>query len=382
MIHSVFHAIGVFFDHLAAVEFKWLAIGILCHLCKLAAVSRAWQNIVKAAYPDRPVRWRQMFGSYVAGTGVNAVIPARGGDVVRLFLAKRRIEGSTYTTLVSTSLLQTLFDMLVASCFILWAVTQHVLPGLDVLRSPSLPALDYGWAFRHPVAGLILFGLLLLFGTALVAWVAERVEEFKAKVAQGFAAFRDRSYYLRHVVSWQLLDWTLRLLTVFFFLRAFGIPATLRNALLVQVSQSLATIFPVSPAGIGTEQALLLYIFRNVTSKSLALSFSVGMRVTLILVNAVVGFTAILLMTGTLRIRRAAEADRAGGEPARANGLGRPLATVRETDRVPSLRCCDLRANYRDLCFAHALPTPNVTATTTRAPNENIFRSILITSFS
>src|SRR2546429_115702 len=107
-------------------------------------------------------------GAYVAGTGVNAVIPARGGDVVRLFLAKRRIEGSTYTTLVSTSLLQTLFDMLVASCFIVWAVTQHVLPGLDALRSPSLPALDYGWAFRHPVAGLILVGLLLIFGTALV----------------------------------------------------------------------------------------------------------------------------------------------------------------------------------------------------------------------
>jgi glycosyltransferase 2 family protein len=316
VIHSVLHAIGVFLHHLAAVEWKWLAIGILCHLCKLLAVSRAWRNIVKAAYPDQPVRWRQMFGSYVAGTGVNALIPARGGDVVRLFLAKRRIEGSTYTTLVSTSLLQTIFDMVVAGCFILWAVTQHVLPGLDVLRSPSLPALDYGWAFRNPVAGLILFGLLLLFGTALVAWVAERVEEFKAKVAQGFAAFRDRSYYVRHVVVWQTLDWSLRLATVFFFLRAFGVPATLENVLLVQVSQSLATIFPVSPAGIGTEQALLVYIFRNVTSKSMALSFSVGMRVTLIVVNAVVGFTAILLMTGTLRIRRQAEADRAGGEPA------------------------------------------------------------------
>jgi len=87
----------------------------------------------------------------------------------------------------------------------------------------------------------------------------------------------------------------------------------------VQVSQSLATIFPVSPAGIGTEQALLVYIFRNVTSKSLALSFSVGMRVTLIVVNAVLGFTAILFMTGTLRIRRVAEADRTAGEPAGAN---------------------------------------------------------------
>jgi uncharacterized membrane protein YbhN (UPF0104 family) len=318
VIHSILHAIATFFGHLASVEWKWLALGIVCHLCKLLAVSRAWTNIVRAAYPQSRVVYRQMFGSYVAGTGVNAVIPARGGDVVRLFLAKRRVEGATYTTLISTSLLQTIFDIVIATFLILWAITQHVLPGLNVLRSPSLPSLDYGWAFRHPVAGLILVGLLLLLGTALVFWVAERVEEFKAKVAQGFAAFADRSYYGKHVVPWQLLDWSLRLATVFFFLRAFGIPATLHNALLVQVSQSLSTIFPVSPGGIGTEQALLVYTFRNVTTKSVALSFSVGMRVTLIIVNAIVGFTAILLMTGTVHVRRAAEADRAGSEPARA----------------------------------------------------------------
>lgn len=318
MIDSVFHAIGVFFSHLAAVDWKWLAIGVACQVGKLVAVSRAWRNIVKAAYPEQAVPWLTMFGAYVAGTGVNALIPARGGDVVRLFLAKRRIEGATYTTLISTSLLQTLFDMVVASCIILWALTQHVLPGLDVLRSPELPSLDYGWAFRHPTAGLILFGLLLLFGTALVAWIVERVDEFRAKFALGFAAFRDRSYYVRSVVPWQLLDWTLRFATVFFFLRAFGIPATVHNALLVQVSQSLATVFPFSPAGIGTEQALLVYAFRDVASKSVALSFSVGMRVTLITVNAIIGFAAILLMTGTLRVRRAAEADRAAaeGEPA------------------------------------------------------------------
>lgn len=317
MIHSVFHAIGVFLDHLTAVQWNWLALGVLTHFCKLLAVSRAWRNIVQASYPERRIRWRPMFGAYVAGTGVNAIIPARGGDVVRLYLARHRIEGSTYTTLVSTSLLQTLFDMAIATCFVLWALTQHVLPGIDVLKSPSLPSLDYGWAFRHPTVGLILFGLLLIFGTALVAWVAERVEQFKAKVAQGFAAFGDRSYYLRHVVVWQLLDWSLRLVAIFFFLRAFGIPATLYNVVLVQVSQSLATILPVSPGGIGTEQAFLVYMFRNVAAKSTALSFSVGMRVTLLVVNAVIGFTAILLMTGTLRVRRVAEADRAGAEPAR-----------------------------------------------------------------
>jgi len=53
-----------------------------------------------------------------------------------------------------------------------------------------------------------------------------------------------------------------------------------------------------------------------VTTKSVALSFSVGMRVTLIVVNALIGFGAILVMTGTLNVRRQAEADRAGSEPA------------------------------------------------------------------
>src|SRR6266511_2895649 len=128
MIHSVLHAIGVFFNHLATVEWKWIGLALAAHACKLVMVSRAWRNIVKAAYPRTRVRWRQMFGAYVSGTGVNAIIPARGGDAVKLFIAKRRVEGATYTTLVATVLLQTLFDMLVATCFIVWAITLGASP--------------------------------------------------------------------------------------------------------------------------------------------------------------------------------------------------------------------------------------------------------------
>jgi uncharacterized membrane protein YbhN (UPF0104 family) len=314
VLHTTWHAISVFFGHLAAVHWQWLGLAATGQLLKLAAVSRAWRNIVAAAYPEGRVRWRQMFGAYVAGTGVNALIPARGGDAVKLFIAKRNVAGATYTTLVATVLLQTLFDMVVAGCFVLWAIALGLLPGLHVL--PHLPSLDYGWAFRHPKAGLVLFVLLLFFGGLLAVWIAERVEDFRERVARGFSAFGDRDYYVTRVVPWQVADWLLRLTTVFCFLRAFGIPATVHNALLVQVSQSLATIFPFSPAGIGTEQALLLYIFgkAHAASRSSLLSFSVGMRVTLIIVNAALGFTAILLMLRTLKFREAVDADRAAAE--------------------------------------------------------------------
>jgi uncharacterized membrane protein YbhN (UPF0104 family) len=316
VLHTTWHAVAVFFGHLASVHWQWLGLAAAAQLTKLSVASRAWRNIVAAAYPEQQVRWRQMFGAYVAGTGVNALIPARGGDAVKLFIARRRVDGATYTTLISTVLLQTLFDMVVAGCFVLWALSQGLLPGLHVL--PHLPALDYGWALRHPRAGLILFVLLLLFGGLLAAWIVERVEDFRARVAQGFSALRDRSYYVTRVIPWQAADWLLRLTTVFCFLKAFGIPATVHNALLVQVSQSLATIFPFSPAGIGTEQALLLYIFgkAHAASRSALLSFSVGMRVTLIVVNALLGFTAILVMLRTLRFKEAVEADRAATERA------------------------------------------------------------------
>jgi glycosyltransferase 2 family protein len=309
VLHTTWHAIAVFFGHLADVRWQWLGAAAVCQFFKLMAVSTAWTNIVRAAYPDRRVSWPHMFGAYVAGTGVNAIIPARGGDAVKLFLARKHVRGSTYTTLISTALLQTLFDVAVAGCFIVWAITQGLLPGLHVL--PHLPSLDYGWALRHPRIGLILFVALLLFGGLLIVWIAERVEDFRARVAQGFSAFADRGYYFTRVVPFQVLDWTLRITTVFCFLNAFRIHASLHNALLVQVSQSLATIFPFSPAGIGTEQALLLFIFNkaHAASRSELLSFSVGMRVTLIVVNAALGFTAILLMMRTLRFREVIDAE-------------------------------------------------------------------------
>jgi uncharacterized membrane protein YbhN (UPF0104 family) len=87
-------------------------------------------------------------------------------------------------------------------------------------------------------------------------------------------------------------------------LDAFGIDRSLRNVLLVQASQSLATLVPVSPGGVGTEQAFLVYTLRGQAARSALLAFSVGMKLTLTAVNVILGFTAILLTLRTLRFRR------------------------------------------------------------------------------
>jgi uncharacterized membrane protein YbhN (UPF0104 family) len=305
-VSEIFHAAGVFFDRLASVHWGWLGLAVCCHLLRLACVSRAWRNIVQASYPDANVPWRSFFGAIAAAVGVNAIIPARGGDLVRLFIAKHRVEGSTYPTLGATLVVLTMFDFVVAGCLMIWALFLGVLPGTNALK--RLHMFDFGWVLHHPGRAFVVVGVVFLIALMIFLWFVEQIQDFWAHVRQGFAVLADRRAYLRNVALWQAGDWTLRIVAIFWFLKAFGLPATVHNALLVQVSQSLATTLPLSPSGIGTEQAFLLYLFRGKAARAVLLSFSVGMRITLMIVNVIVGFTAILIMLGTLRWRERVEA--------------------------------------------------------------------------
>jgi glycosyltransferase 2 family protein len=268
---------------------------------RLLCVSTAWRNIIQAAYPKVPVPRRSIVGAVFAGVGVNAIIPARGGDAVRVFLAKRCVPDSTYLTITSTLIVLSLFDFLVAGSLVLWAAASGSLPGGGVLG----PSFDFGWAIHNPGTFLKVIGLVLIVLLVVVLWFAEQIGDFRRRLTQGFAILRDRQAYLRRVALWQVTDWLLRFGAVLFFLHAFGLPATLHNAVLVQVSAALASLLPISPSGIGTEQAFLIYLFRGHVPGGALVAFSVGMRLTLITVNTVLGFATILLTLRTLQWRTA-----------------------------------------------------------------------------
>ena len=293
-------AIEVFFDRLAAVDFLPLGLAIACQLLKTMCTSRAWQNTLAAAYPEARLRWRSIWAAYLAGAGVNAILPARGGDVVKLGLAHRAISGSTYTTLASSLIVLAIVDSAMALGIFAYALTQDVLPSLDVL--PRLPTFDYSWFIDHPRVSVTIGAVLLVLGVLAGFWIHARVSEFKARVRQGVVVLRDRRRYLTTVALWQLCDWTLRLVTLSFGLRAFDIEPSLRNVLLVQVTLSMATLVPVTPGGIGTEQAFIVYVFRGAVSGSQLLAFSVGLKLTLVATNVVAGFTALALTLRTFKV--------------------------------------------------------------------------------
>jgi uncharacterized membrane protein YbhN (UPF0104 family) len=300
----VLDGIDAFLDQLTSVHFGPAALAILAHLVRLACTSTAWRNVLAAAYPEERVPRIRIFAAYLAGVGVNALIPVRAGDAVRVVIAHRALPRSSYTTLVSSTFVLMLFDLTMASSLLVWAATtQNAFPPVGKL--PDLPTFEFNWLFGNPtVAEIVVGGFIIGLGLFLI-WAQDHIRNFWTRLRKPFAILLTPRRYLRTVALWQAGDWTFRLVTIWFLLAAFGLPQTVRNVLLVQVSASLATTLPLTPAGIGTEQAFLLYVFRGAVASSKLLAFSVGMKITIITTNAVAGFTSIFLTLRTTRYSQA-----------------------------------------------------------------------------
>lgn len=310
-LRSFADAVQAFGERLAAVHWTFLAAAVAFGFVNLALRSRAWQQILRAALPGERLRYRTAFGAYCAGVGVNAAIPARAGDVVKVFLVKRSTPAAGYPTLVGTLVAETLFDFLVSSLLLVWALWAGVLPGL---RLPDVPAFEVAFAVRHPWATLAVVVIAVVAGLLL----ARRVRAFWRDFGRGLAILRTPGRYLRSVVSYQALGWGCRVAGAACFLAAFHVPASLESALVVQVAGSLGSLFPATPGGLGPKQALLVVMLAGTAGRTDVLAFSAGMELTLLAANALLGLTCLALMVRNLRFRQAiadARADREGPAP-------------------------------------------------------------------
>ena len=300
-LDAFWNAVETFSSNLAAVHWGALLFALLLHLGHMCARSRGWFNTLRAAYPHEPIQWRRILGSYVAGVGVNSVLPARGGDVVKIYLAKHSIPSSTYPAVTSSFFVESIFDISIGSLVMLFALTQGVLPSLPSL--PDIGAFDLSFWADHPRFALFTItfftvGLLVLFAVLSI-----RAVVFWRRVRQGVVILTDFPRYLRQVAAWQAVAWVLRFFSFYFFLEAFNIGGSVENALLVMSVQALSTLTPFTPGGAGAQQALLVYVFRGKASRTSVLAYSVGQQIALAAFNVAAALIALFYMAGTTDFR-------------------------------------------------------------------------------
>ena len=130
-------AAGAFFSHLADVRWLPFAMALLMLSAMQVSRARAWHNVLRAAYPGTPISFVRVTASYLAGAGINAIIPARAGDVTKIFLVKKQIPHSSYAAVTSSFFVQSVFDTTVGVLVLLYAITQGLLP--RPRSSPTCP---------------------------------------------------------------------------------------------------------------------------------------------------------------------------------------------------------------------------------------------------
>jgi hypothetical protein len=167
---AFFNRAAEFFRHLSEVHWTTFGIALLCLLAMQLARAWAWRNVLRAAYPDKKIPYLPLAAAYLAGAGINAVVPAHAGDVTKVFLVKRQIPDSSYPAVTSSFLVQTVFDTSVGILVLLYAITQGLLPPLP--RIPDLPAFEISFWADHPkTLAITVAGLILALSFAAVALI-------------------------------------------------------------------------------------------------------------------------------------------------------------------------------------------------------------------
>jgi uncharacterized membrane protein YbhN (UPF0104 family) len=299
-----FEAFEEFFSNLAAIQWGSFVFAMLAFVGYLTLRSRASFHILRAAFPDERIEWRKIWGAYFAGYGFNSVIPARGGDVVRLFLTKNAVPNSSYPAVAATFAVETIFDVMMGVLILSFAFTQGVFP-----KPPDfsdLPAFDLAFLAEHPRFALFLLTFLAVGSLVAIAMLSLRVKAFWARVRQGLTILNDRPRFAREVLAVQFAGWLLRFTAFWFLLEAFNIGGSVKNVLLVLGVNAVAAAVPFTPGGAGVQQALLVKVFGGG-----AAAYSVGQQVAIAATTFAIGFSSLVFI---FRIRSFKEAIARGQE--------------------------------------------------------------------
>jgi uncharacterized membrane protein YbhN (UPF0104 family) len=315
-LSSFLDAVGQFFSDLAAVHWGALVLGLAFFGLNLTLRSRAFFHSLRAAYPAVGFQWRRIWGAYFAAVGFNNVVPARGGDVIKLFLTRSSIPASTYPTVAAAFFVESIFDATVGVLVLIFAFSQGVFP-----KPPDfsqLNSFDISYLAEHFRFTLFLITALAILGLVVFALLSVRLKAFWTRVRQGVTILSDRPRYLREVAAWQVAAWLCRFAAFWFLLDAFRVGGSVVNVLLVFGVNQVAGAVPFTPGGAGVQQALLVKVFAGGAPTAVVAAYSVGQQIAIAVFTALVGLGAVVFIFRFRSFREVIAAGHASREAERA----------------------------------------------------------------
>ena len=312
MTHGVAAILSGSWHSLATVSLGMLVVAVGLHVGKVCAEARAWHSIVSHAHDSAPVSFRTTLCAFVGSNGVNALLPARAGEALRVGIVRRRVPGSSAVTIAATIVLETAIEVVFGAVVIVAVIVAGRSFGPNA-TGPGLPEIA-----THP---LVLGVAACLASAVVVLALVRRRRAARAVLTSmvvGFSITHAPRDFVNGVLSWKLVAWALRLGAVYTFLLAFHIPAAPWSALVVVAAQSVAASVPLLPGNAGTQQATIGVALAGSASATALLGFGVGMQAATTIADLVLGAAALLLVAERGDLERAHATLRLTGRARRA----------------------------------------------------------------
>ena len=240
-----------FKDAFTSVEWKWVAAAVGFNLLSIVARSFAWNAVIRSAMPPPHPRFRLVFSAFCVGLLANAVLPGRVGELARVGVLTRRMNGQRrglWPTLVGTVFAHRVFDLVPVALLVVY-----------VLITADLP----GWAFTSLAIVLSIGVGLFLFAFASARHHHKTRLEGMGSVKRivtmarlGLGVMRSPGAATVAILG-QCAGWFFQLLAVLTAMWAFDIHEGVPAAAVVLVLMNVATIIPLWPGNVGLVQVAI-----------------------------------------------------------------------------------------------------------------------------
>jgi hypothetical protein len=252
---------------LRASDPRWLAVAAVLNLGVVALAATRWLALLRPL--SQRSRWRDAFAAVAAGFAVSTVVPARGGEVVRMESLHRR-SGLPKAQIAGTIGLDQLMN------------SAGFMAGLALL--PWLGGIP-GWMRPGGILALIVFSAaiaaVVLFRPSSRPSARAGQEEptsgwsgILARLRLGLAAARSPRALTGSLMA-SLGAWTLEVIVMRIALRAVGIALPISASVVVLMAVNVMIAIPAAPANVGTfEVGAVLGLLGYGIGKEKALAFA------------------------------------------------------------------------------------------------------------
>ena len=244
--------LGEALDTFSKIKIHYFLLALIVYYASLPVRGWRWGQLMRPAGIE--IGTKPLTHYYFLSWFANSLLPARIGDIYRAYLLKKNKEVSISMS-IGVLFSERIFDLVLVASLVIISGSYY----WGILIGTS--AGDYLIFGLMAVMLLLVFFVAAIFGLPfLIGFVPEK---FKDKIERFRSGLFRSSKHLPMIIISTLVIWLSEALRLYLVLQAFGVDTGFLMALFVSQAALILMAVPISPAGLGIVELLMLKVMAS-----------------------------------------------------------------------------------------------------------------------